>query len=68
MWSGLTDGCGNPNSSSYLTCYPPAVNYDPRYYLVNGVAFDRGGGRDRRLARQPAHRQAASPATYWCGS
>jgi len=43
VWSGLTDGCGNPNSSSYLTCYPPAVNYDPRYYLVNGVAFDRGG-------------------------
>ncbi|GAB3626132.1 hypothetical protein PTE30175_00870 [Pandoraea terrae] len=22
-------------------CYPPAVNYDPRYYLINGVAFDR---------------------------
>ena len=34
-------GCGNPSSSTYLTCYPPAVNYDPRYYLVNGVAFDK---------------------------
>jgi hypothetical protein len=22
-------------------CYPPAVNYSPRYYLVNGVSFDR---------------------------
>ena len=21
-------------------CYPPAVNYDPRYYLVNGKSFD----------------------------
>ena len=25
----------------YKTCYPPTVNYDPRYYLINGVAFDR---------------------------
>jgi len=25
------------------TCYPPAVNYDPRYYLINGVSFDRTG-------------------------
>ena len=22
-------------------CYPPVVNYDPRYYLVNGKAFDK---------------------------
>ena len=22
-------------------CYPPAVNYSPRYYLINGVSFDR---------------------------
>ena len=21
-------------------CYPPAVNFDPRYYLINGIAFD----------------------------
>ena len=32
-----TGGCGG----GAHTCYPPAVNYDPRYYLVNGVAFDR---------------------------
>jgi hypothetical protein len=41
VWSGQPGGCGNPKSSTYLTCYPPAVNYDPRYYLINGVSFDR---------------------------
>src|SRR5947209_13449381 len=41
VWSGQPGGCGNPQSASYNTCYPPAVNYDPRYYLVNGQAFDK---------------------------
>src|SRR5215469_10790297 len=47
VWSGLpTDpqgnpGCGNPASSTYQTCYPPAVNYTPFYYLINGIAFDK---------------------------
>jgi hypothetical protein len=41
VWSGQPNGCGNPASATYQTCYPPAVNYDPRFYLVNGVAFDR---------------------------
>jgi len=41
VWSGQPGGCGNPSSASYQTCYPPAVNYDPRYYLVNGAAADR---------------------------
>jgi len=47
VWSGLpTDpqgnpGCGNPASPSYNTCYPPAVNYTPFYYLINGVAFNK---------------------------
>ncbi|MGU7780090.1 choice-of-anchor Q domain-containing protein [Burkholderia sp. PU8-34] len=40
-WSGQPGGCGNSASTSFGTCYPPAVNYDPRYYLINGVAFDR---------------------------
>ncbi len=46
-WSGLApNGCGYPGAagspnSTYHTCYPPAVNYSPRYYLVNGVSFDR---------------------------
>ncbi|HEY2012739.1 MAG TPA: hypothetical protein VGH38_04520, partial [Bryobacteraceae bacterium] len=29
-------GCGVAH-----TCYPPAVNYTPLYYLINGVAFSR---------------------------
>ena len=41
VWSGQPGGCGNPASSTYQTCYPPAVNYTPLYYLFNGVAFDR---------------------------
>jgi len=41
VWSGQPGGCGNPSSSTFGTCYPPTVNYDPRYYLINGVAFDR---------------------------
>jgi len=43
VWSGQPGGCGNPASTTYHTCYPPAVNYDPRYYMVNGVSFDRTG-------------------------
>src|SRR5271169_4366983 len=38
VWSGLPTnpntgqpGCGNPASSNYQTCYPPAVNYTPFY-------------------------------------
>jgi hypothetical protein len=31
-------GCGAP---SVHNCYPPAVNYTPFYYLINGVAFNK---------------------------
>src|SRR6202163_4264544 len=41
VWSGQPGQCGNPTSANYLTCYPPVVNYDPRYYLINGVSFDK---------------------------
>jgi hypothetical protein len=41
VWSGQPDHCGNPSSVDYNTCYPPAVNYSPRYYLINGVAFNK---------------------------
>ena len=41
VWSGQPDHCGNPSSADYNTCYPPAVNYSPRYYLINGVGFDK---------------------------
>jgi hypothetical protein len=41
VWSGQPGGCGNPASATYLTCYPPAVNYTPLYYMINGVAFNK---------------------------
>ncbi len=28
-------------SDGASACYPPVVNYDPRYYLINGAAFDK---------------------------
>ena len=36
VWSAQTGACGDP---AVHTCYPPAVNYSPRYYLINGTAF-----------------------------
>ena len=41
VWSGQPNQCGNPSSPNYHTCYPPAVNYTPLYYLINGVAFNK---------------------------
>ena len=41
VWSGQPGGCGNPSSATYQTCYPPAVNYTPLYYMFNGVAFNK---------------------------
>ena len=38
VWSGQPGGCGIPTTH---TCYPPAVNYTPLYYLFNGVAFSK---------------------------
>jgi hypothetical protein len=34
--NGANGGCGTTH-----TCYPPAVNYTPLYYLINGLAFDK---------------------------
>jgi hypothetical protein len=54
VWSGLYGGCGNQfnangsfnsgataSATPFGTCYPPAVNYTPLYYLINGRAFDK---------------------------
>ncbi|MGF6781363.1 choice-of-anchor Q domain-containing protein [Paraburkholderia sp. GAS334] len=54
-WSGQPGGCGDSKSASFGTCYPPTVNYDPRYYLINGVAFDRtNAGGSSFTASAPA--------------
>src|SRR5882762_350361 len=56
VWSGLPGGCGNPSSGAgvYQTCYPPAVNYDPRYFLINGVSFDQSASWKSQFATTPA--------------
>jgi hypothetical protein len=43
VWDGHVGACGNPNSPVGVvnTCYPPAVNYTPFYYLINGLAFNK---------------------------
>src|SRR3984893_8680045 len=73
VWSGLYGGCGNPlnangsgnsgttgSTTPYGTCYPPAVNYTPTYYLINGLPFDK--------TNPSASKFAASPATGVAGA
>lgn len=42
-------------SDGAAACYPPAVNYDPRYYLVNGLAFDRTKTASSLFSTNPAN-------------
>ncbi len=56
VWSGQTGQCGDP---LVHTCYPPTVNYDPRYFLINGVSFDRNN---------PAASAHALPGTATSGN
>ncbi len=55
VWSGLPGGCGNPGSPVGVvnTCYPPAVNYKPLYYLFNGVAFNKTSAAASAFAPLP---------------
>ncbi len=61
VWSGQASGCGNPASTTYLTCYPPTVNYTPTYYTVNGVPFDKNNTSGSLFPVTPA--TLASPPT-----
>jgi len=54
VWSGQANGCGNPSSSTYNQCYPPAVNYSPLYYLINGVAFSKSAAAASLFPTTPA--------------
>src|SRR5436853_1010309 len=62
VWSGLSGGCGNPKSAvgTVNTCYPPAVNYTPLYYLFNGVAFNKTSAVTSLFAATPATGVAAT--------
>ncbi|MGE5320073.1 MAG: Ig-like domain-containing protein, partial [Hyphomicrobiaceae bacterium] len=53
VWSGQPGGCGNPTSPTYQQCYPPAVNYTPLYYMINGVAFNKNNGAASLFAAVP---------------
>jgi hypothetical protein len=54
VWSGQPGGCGNPASSTYHQCYPPAVNYTPLYYTINGIAFDKTNASSSLFPASPA--------------
>jgi hypothetical protein len=60
VWSGQPGGCGNPASTNYQTCYPPAVNYTPLYYMMNGVAFSKANAKASLFPVSPA---TMAPAT-----
>jgi len=55
VWSGAIGACGDVTASQHW-CYPPAVNYSPRYYLMNGVSFDRNNVLASTLAGPGATR------------
>jgi Abnormal spindle-like microcephaly-assoc'd, ASPM-SPD-2-Hydin len=48
-------------SAGAAACYPPAVNYTPLYYLINGVAFDKT--KNTPTASVKPSLFATSPAT-----
>jgi Bacterial Ig domain len=54
VWSGLPGGCGNPATPNSGNCYPPAVNYTPLYYMINGVAFDKTNSGNSLFPVSPA--------------
>jgi Abnormal spindle-like microcephaly-assoc'd, ASPM-SPD-2-Hydin/Bacterial cadherin-like domain len=56
VWSGKTGECGDPAVHS---CYPPAVNYSPLYYLINGVAFNKTNANASKFPAAPATNVAA---------
>ena len=44
----------------YRTCYPPAVDSTPLYYLINGAGFDRTNASASLYSTTPAQ---IAPAT-----
>ncbi len=63
VWSGQPGGCGNASSATYNQCYPPAVNYTPLYYLINGVAFDKTNPKGSLFSVTPASGVTAGTGT-----
>src|SRR6516225_8351928 len=65
VWDGHIGACGNPNSGAGIanTCYPPAVNYTPFYYLINGVAFNKTNAALSNFPAAPATGVTAGTGT-----
>jgi len=65
VWSGQPGGCGDPSATNANKnkCYPPAVNYSPLYYLVNGVGFNKTTASNSLFPTLPA---SAAPEPFWC--
>jgi hypothetical protein len=68
--SGATADAALPTSTSTTcrtgtatatACYPPAVNYTPLYYMINGQAFDKTNSTHSVFAAAPG--SAATPVT-----
>ena len=61
VWNGQVGKCGDVTQpATKHTCYPPAVNYSPLYYLVNGQSFDR---TNAAAATQSILPQVTDPTT-----
>jgi Abnormal spindle-like microcephaly-assoc'd, ASPM-SPD-2-Hydin len=65
VWSGQPGGCGNPATTNSGNCYPPAVNYTPIYYTINGVAFNKTNASASLFPVSPA---TLTPAAGTTGS
>ena len=65
VWSGQPGGCGNPATTNSGNCYPPAVNYTPLYYLINGVSFNKTSALSSLFPVAPA---TIAPATGTAGT
>ncbi len=56
-------GCGNP-LVDVPDRYPPAVNYTPLYYLINGVAFDKTNATGSLFPASPAAADGQRACTH----
>ena len=50
-------------SGGAAACYPPAVNYTPLYYLINGQAFDKTSGGNSLFAATAGVDGSGNPVT-----
>jgi hypothetical protein len=59
----VSTSTGNASCGAAHTCYPPAVNYTPFYYLINGVALDKTNATRSVFAATSGVSTTGSPVT-----